>query len=856
MTPSARIALAGNPNSGKTTAFNRFTGSRQHVGNYPGITVEKKEGIAYDKGNPVQIVDLPGTYSLTAYSIEELVARNVLADERPDCVLNVINAGVLERNLYLTVQLLEMGVPLVVMLNMMDEARAQGIAIDTKSLARGLGVPVVATVARAGEGLPEALGEAVRVSADTAGKPWQPLELSYGPDIDNALLDILPIIREIPLLEGKYPARWLALKVLEGDSEILDRIAEAAPDTVSLLRSKVEALTTHLTKTLHTYPEALIAEYRYGFITTVLRSGATTGMDALQTRIAYSDSMDRLLTGRVSGPIILVALLYFMYWTTFALGEYPAGWLEQGIGFVRNMADNALQESLLKSLLLSGVIDGVGGVLGFVPLIAIMFFILSFLEDSGYMARVAYMMDRVFRFFGLHGASVMPFIVAGGIAGGCAVPAVMAARTLRSPRERLATILTAPFMTCGAKLPVFLLFVGIFFEQYQALVMLLLTFVGWASALLVARALRSTLIRGEATPFVMELPPYRWPLFSGMLIHTWERAWMYIKKAGTVILAISILLWVAMTFPTLPEDRVTEFDARASHAEERLLLSDSGKLEAELAEVNEQLAALKEGDAGRPGLEDQAANIEKALASAPVRVQEKREAEILAELEAFELTVEDSAAAAKLLDTHTVIQEKLEDAGDDEAKAAPLTVALAAAREKIQASPVASRQFALIQVRDALAAMPEVQARDELAAIEHERSVEALRWTAAGRVGTSLEGVSSLAGFDWRVNIALVAGIAAKEVIVSTLGTAYSLGDIDVEEAAPLAARIAADPHWNQANAVALLLFTLLYSPCFVTLAVIRQETGTWGWAIFSLFFNLFFAFAIAVGAFQAMSGL
>ena len=854
MTPIARIALAGNPNAGKTTAFNRFTGSRQHVGNYPGITVEKKEGTAYHEGGPVQIIDLPGTYSLTAYSIEELVARNVLADERPDCVLNVVNAGVLERNLYLTVQLLEMGVPLVVMLNMMDEALKQGVAIDIDKLSKGLGVPVTATVARVGEGLQESLDAAVQVAAKTQGHPWKPLELSYGPDIDNALLDIVPVLSKIPALGDKYPVRWLALKVLEGDSEIFERIGAVAPEVVAFLRETVASLTEHLAKTLHTYPEALIAEYRYGFITTVLRSGATSGMDALQNRIAYSDTMDRLLTGKVAGPIILVILMYLMYWTTFALGEYPAGWLEEGIGFVRDMADNALPESLFKSLLLSGVIDGVGGVLGFVPLIAIMFFIIAFLEDSGYMARVAYMMDRVFRFFGLHGASVMPFIVAGGIAGGCAVPGVMAARTLRSPRERLATILTAPFMTCGAKVPVFLLFVGIFFEEHQALVMLLLTLTGWAAALLVARVLRSTLIRGEATPFVMELPPYRWPLLSGMLIHTWERAWMYIKKAGTIILAISILLWVAMTFPSLPDDRVEEFDKRAAVWEETFLLSDTGKLESALAEVNEQLAELPQGDAARAGLEGKVQQLEKQLDSTQARRLERRETELVVEIEGLEPSPESLDVAQKLLDTYTAVQENREDAGEDDARLTPLNVALKEVQGKIQASPVASRKFALVQVQEELAAMPEVQAKEALAAIEHERAVEALRWTVAGRVGTSVEGISSLAGFDWRVNIALVAGIAAKEVIVSTLGTAYSLGEVDAEEAAPLAARIAADPNWNTANALALLLFTLLYSPCFVTLAVIKNETGTWGWSIFSLVFNLVFAFAVAVGVYQLLS--
>jgi ferrous iron transport protein B len=380
----------------------------------------------------------------------------------------------------------------------------------------------------------------------------------------------------------------------------------------------------------------------------------------------------------------------------------------------------ALGSGSLKSLVCDGVIAGVGGVLGFVPLIMIMFLLIAVLEDSGYMARVAYIMDRIFRLFGLHGASIMPFIISGGIAGGCAVPGVMATRTLRSPKERLATILTVPFMTCGAKIPVFLLFVGIFFDSHKPLIMFSITLAGWAAALLVARALRSTLIRGEPTPFVMELPPYRWPTFSGVVIHTWERTWQYIKKAGTVILGISILIWAAMTFPGLPDDRHHQFEQQ-----------------------REALAAQNLSDD---------------------------------EMEAQTVEIDNAEEAAKLESSF------------------------------------------------------------------------------AGRLGRAIEPATAPAGFDWRTNIALIGGVAAKEVVVSTLGTAYSLGASEDEESASLSDHIRADPHWTTASAVSLIVFTLLYSPCFVTLMVIKQETARWRWLFFSLFFNLGLAYLMSVVAFQAMS--
>ena len=714
------IALVGNPNCGKTTAFNTYTGSRQHVGNYPGVTVERKEGMASVGGKSVRMTDLPGTYSLTAYSQEELVVRAALAPEKsedkPFAVINIVDTSSLERNLFLTVQIMELGIPLVLACNMMDEARKSGIRVDLDALSQTLGVPVVETVARTGEGLEHALRVALQAGKDSV----TPLLLSYGPDIDPVLSHMERIIQDNALLVARYPARWTALKLLENDEEIRLEAEKSNAETTKQLGAERERLVRHLQQTLRVSPEALIADYRYGYIRSVLSKGILQ-RDDTKDRLALSDRLDSVLTNTVLGPLIMLGVMYAMFQLTFEFGAYPQGWVEDGFSWLGEIAGTVLPDGLLRSLVVSGIIAGVGGVVSFVPLIMIMFLLIAFLEDSGYMARIAYMLDRILRAFGLHGASVMPYIISGGIAGGCAIPGVMATRTLRSPKEKLATLLTLPYMACGAKLPVFLLLAGVFFPEYEAQVMFLLTLAGWAAALLVSLFLRSTIIRGESTPFVMELPPYRMPTLRSVCTHCWERTWMYLKKAGTVLVAMSILIWAGMTFPALDAEKAAPLESRIAILEERL-------------------APLAEGEA-------------------------------------------------------------------------------------------------------------RTAAEEELTAAQAVLSEEALRYSWAGRLGTALEPLTRPAGFDWRTDVALLGGIAAKEAIVSTLGTAYSLGEQDPEEAAPLAELLRQNPDWNKATALALMLFVLLYSPCFVALVVIRQEAGGWGWAVFSVLFNTGFAFGIAVAA-------
>jgi ferrous iron transport protein B len=731
------VALAGNPNSGKTTLFNSLTGARQHVGNYPGVTVEKKQGTYVLNGYKINIVDLPGTYSLTAYSLEEVVARDFLVNEKPGVVIDIVDASNLERNLYLCLQFMEMGIPVCIALNMIDVAENRGIEINEKKLSEILGIPVIPTVARNGQGKTK-LMKAAQEMVQKAEKQ-SPLDISYGADVDEALMEMETQISDNGFLTDIYRARWVALKYLENDEQIRSLGQKINPILSAKLEAVVNRLSVHLKDTLNTYPEALIADHRYGYINAIVKQGVISFKQD-QDRLFLSDKIDKVLTSRFLGPLIMVAVLLGLYHFTFTYSEMPVGWLESFFGWLGGMVQAYLPDGLIKSLVISGIIDGVGGVLGFVPLIMFMFFGIALLEDSGYLARVAFMLDRVFQVFGLHGSSVMAYIVSGGIAGGCAVPGVMATRTLRSSRERLATLLTVPFMNCGAKLPVFALLVAAFFAANEAKIMFIITLVAWSGALLVAKLLRITIIKGPATPFVMELPPYRLPTFKGLLIHTWERTWQYIRKAGTVILGISIILWAMMTFPGLPESKTLGFEA-------------------------ERMAV--------------------AAGVSPI---------IAEELESADEGVELSQKAEVL--------------------------------------------------------------KDRLTAIDYREAEAGLKHSIAGRIGTALESVSWLAGFDWRTNIALVGGFAAKEVVVSTLGTAYSLGEIDPEENQSLSETLAHSSGWTPLVALSLIIFTIFYSPCFVSVICISKEAGSWKWGAFAMAFNTLLAFVLAVLVFQIGTAL
>ncbi|MHC4290983.1 MAG: ferrous iron transport protein B [Planctomycetota bacterium] len=544
------VALAGNPNSGKTTVFNALTGARHHVANYPGVTVEKIEGNFRYRDYELNVVDLPGTYSLTAYSTEELVARHFIFGERPDVVVDVLDASNLERNLYLATQLMEMQVPLVLVFNMSDVARSKGLEFDLKQMEKLLGARIVPMVASKRKGVDELLDAIVETATQ---ERTNVLTLHYGNEIEEELGKIEKLLREHgQVFLEKYPIRWIALKLLESDKEVVDWIEDAA------VGEQVQISRSHLKEIFGDNADILIAGHRYGFI-----SGACqeTIKDTVQVRHDTSDMIDRVLTNRYLGLPIFAVLMFTVFYLTFTIGEYPMLGLEHLFSWLSGMIQNVWPENSmlwLRSLIVDGVIGGVGGVVIFLPNILLLFLGIAFLEDTGYMARAAFVMDRIMHKIGLHGKSFIPML----IGFGCSIPAIMATRILENRRNRLATMLVIPLMSCGARIAIYTLFVAAFFPSHlKAPMMSLIYFIGIVLAIACIQILRKTLLKGETIPFVMELPPYRMPTLKGLTIHMWDRAWMYVKKAGTVILMISIIMWAAVSFPKPSADELAGLDA-------------------------------------------------------------------------------------------------------------------------------------------------------------------------------------------------------------------------------------------------------------------------------------------------------
>lgn len=785
------IALSGNPNAGKTTVFNAITGARQHIANYPGVTVEKKYGTIHHQGHEIEVVDLPGTYSLTAYSMEEIVARDFVINEKPSLVVDIVDASNLDRHLYLAVQFKELGVPLVLALNMVDVAESRGIKVDHRKLSAQFGVPVVPMVARTGKGITDLLDKVVEEASKNP--EWVNAPMSYGMDIDSGLGQISSIIEKSRVFDKKYPARWRALKCLEGDSQITG-LLKRDPDLGKSITDICEDIGKHTMDTLEEEPEAIIADHRYGYIAGITKKVVKR---KIELRLNFSDKADKILTNRILGPIIMGFILYGIYSFTFWASELPLLWFEMFFDALKNLVTAFVPSGILQSLIVSGVIDGVGGVLGFVPLILFMFFAIAIMEDSGYMARVAYMLDRVLRWFGLHGNSVMALVVSGGISGGCAVPGVLATRILRDPKERIATLLVVPFMNCGAKLPVYAMLIGAFFTKDKARMLFILTLISWGFALFAAKFLRATVLKGPTTPFVMELPPYRAPTLRGLLIHTWERTWQYIKKAGTVILAFSVIIWAMMTFPRLSEERIQVFDQNREEVTIAFLnqqvtprwIKDKGELKV--------LNQLYHGFSGEENIEPTAQRHETLLEVARAAIWLERE------------NVETAPSE---------IEEKFLEAGS---------------------------RF--------------LKYHQQMTNIDTLQQQTALKRTIAGWMGTKLEYITRPLGFEYRTNIALVGGFAAKEVVISTLGTAYSLSDVDADEADSLSEKLKKDPAWNPLQAFTLIIFIMLYVPCVATVVSIRKESS-WKWAAFSIFFNLLVAYGVSLiirqsGVFLGLGG-
>lgn len=537
------VALAGNPNSGKTTIFNSLTGAHQHVGNWPGVTVEKKEGQLIAQGKVLRVVDLPGTYSLGAYTEDEAVARDYILFEKPDVVINIIDATNLERNLYLTTQLLEMGANLVIALNMSDELKAKQIDIDAARLSELLGIPVVQTVGTRSQGTRELITLAMQA---IGSKKPQAVQINYGKEVETELAALEHDILSDSQLIGKFAPRWLAVKVLEGDQGVMKGLAKYK-GLDRLLTRRAEAV-KRLEGLLGEDIESLLADKRYGFVGGLTKE-VITRRQTTEERFSMSDKIDRIVTNRYLGIPIFLLAMWTIFQFTFKVGDPLIGWIETLFAWFGGVAGLLLESAgmpvLLQSLIVDGIIGGIGSVLVFIPNIFLLFFAISILEDSGYMARAAFIMDWLMHILGLHGKSFIPLL----IGFGCNVPAVMASRTLENKKDRLITILITPLMSCTARLPVYILFAGAFFTANQGLVIFSLYLLGLVLAVLMGMLFKRFLFKGGTSHFVMELPPYRVPTLKSTFIHMWEKGSSFIRKAGTIILAAVVLVWALSNLP-------------------------------------------------------------------------------------------------------------------------------------------------------------------------------------------------------------------------------------------------------------------------------------------------------------------
>ncbi len=706
-----RVALAGNPNAGKTSLFNMLTGQRQRVGNYPGVTVDKKTGYVIHDGIRIDFIDLPGTYSLSAYSLEEVVARDFVIDEKPDLIVDVLDSTNLERNLYLLLQLQELGVPLIGALNMSDEAKQEGLMVDIPNLEQLLGIRFTTTVGNRGKGINKLLD--LIASYANNDNPYSVKKIHYGARIELEREMLIGKIRKDSAFSRKYYTSWIAIKLLEGDEDATQKIQSEHNDPTTVLDAAKKAC-ENINLQFNEDSSVAIGERRYAYIHGITNQ-AVKKIPTTSDRIKYTEIIDHIVLNRYAGLFIFFGLMFLVYQFTFAIGNPLSDIVDGGFALLGSWLTDILPESMLRDLLIDGIIGGVGGVLIFFPLIMLLFLGLAFLEDTGYMARAAFVMDKVFQLFGLHGRSFIPFM----IATGCAVPAVMSARTLSNKRDRAITIMVVPLMICGAKSPVIVMLAAAFFPENAGTVFWLVWFASWVFSFLIALLLTKVMFKGQTAPFVMELPPYRMPTFRGVFNQMWGKSTAYVKKAGTIILGVSILVWFLLYYP-----------------------------------------------------KPDTTQIEQAVA--------------------------------------TQISQQVE------------STSLA---ENITAGSL--------------------------------RSKYELEYSIAGRVGKSLETILSPAGFDWRSGIGLFAGFAAKEVIISTMGIVYGIGeaDPDVEGLSstrtPLKQILAEDKAYSPAMALAMMVFVMIYLPCMSVLAVVKKELGSWFWPLFQAGYTLVVAWLLAVTTYQ-----
>ncbi|MDE7374715.1 MAG: ferrous iron transport protein B [Odoribacter sp.] len=675
------IALVGNPNCGKTSFFNRATGLREKVGNYSGVTVDAKQGVFHYKGYKINLIDLPGTYSITEYTPEEIYVREYLTKHHPDLVLNVVDASCLERNLYLTTQLIDMNIRVVMALNMFDELTGAGSKLDYRYLGQLLGIPVIPTTASRGIGITEVLDKIIEVFEDQAQESRH-VHINYGQEIEDAIRRIKTEVTPNRSVTDELTPRYVAIKLLEDDRIINEQLA-AVPNygrIQDVARKEIQ----RLEKEYKEDTRSIITNAKYGFIRGALQETFQSGE---QNKRQLTDAIDAVLMHRWLGFPFLIFFMWVVFQATFSLGSYPMEWIEAGVETLGNWVAEVMPEGPLNDLLVNGVIAGVGGVIVFLPNILILFFFISLMEDTGYMARVAFIMDRMMHKIGLHGKSFIPLL----IGFGCNVPAVMATRTLESRRDRIMTMLIVPFMSCSARLPVYILIVSAFFPVKQGLVLLSVYVIGILLSIGTALLLKKTFFAKSSVPFVMELPPYRMPTMRNTVLHMWGKAGQYLKKMGTIILAASILIWALGYFP--------------------------------------------------------------------------------------------------------------------------------------------------------------LDKREELGVAEH------LEQSYIGRIGKFIEPAIRPLGFDWKMGVSIVTGLAAKEIVVSSMGILYHASDVE-EDMQGLAENLKTQvdeqgaPVFTPLVAYAFMLFILIYFPCMAVIAAIRKEAG-WKWAFFTIFYTTSLAWFVSFCVYQ-----
>ncbi len=704
---SLTIALSGNPNSGKTTIFNNLTGANQKVGNWPGVTVEKKEGKARHKEYDINIVDLPGTYSLTPFSAEEITARDFIITGDPDVVVNIIDASNLERSLYLAMQVAELGKPVVFVLNMADVARSRGISIDAEQISALLDLPVVFTVGNKNQGTETLLDTAID-EAVFASKQRTRRGIKYSGEIEKCIEAVVQKIESRNVAVPGTPVRWTAVKLLEGD-RIITRKFETEPELLSIVekcRNRIEDL-------FQEDPEMVLTDDRYGFIAGIIKEAVSISK---KKRIDISREIDLVLTNRILGFPIFIFFIWAMFQVTFSLGAYPMEWIDSGLSVLTGFLDSFIAPSYFKDLLLDGILAGIGSVVIFLPNILILFFCIALFEDTGYMARAAFLMDRIMHLVGLHGKSFIPMLMGFG----CNVPAIMATRTLENQKDRILTSLLTPFMSCSARLPVYVILAGTFFPQNPGTIIFLLYFTGIAVAVLSGKLLRSTALKGEDAPFVMELPPYRAPMLKSLLIHMWDRSKMFLKKMGGVILIGSIIIWTLSYFPR-DIDYSKDYSAGIQQLQIKLEQSDSPS---ETQKINTRI--------------------------------------------------------------HQLAKEK---------------------------------------------------------------KTEQVAKSYIGRIGKTIEPFFEPLGIEWRSSVALVTGLVAKEIVISTMGVLYG---VDNQNKNALASTLEGSG-MTRLTALSLMVFVLLYIPCVATIAAIWKETSA-GWALFNLFYTTAVAWGLSFLVYQSGS--